>query len=137
MSVRAQSNDYLQQVIAVSKACGVYRKPMAERLKADLEDYLEEHPEATAESLQQHFGHPEDYVKEFLTGESSEELARCLSAKRFSRKLATTVVAVFLTSVIALGLWIGIRNSQTVGQYYSYEVYDGGMTHLPERSPNG
>lgn len=137
MSVQTQKNNYLQQVIAVAKACGVYRKPMAERIRVDLEDYLVDHPEATVESLQQHFGHPEDYVKEFLTGVSSEELARTLSAKRFWRKLAITVAAVFLTSVVALGLWIGIRNSQTVQKYYSFEVYDEGMIPLPERSPYG
>lgn len=131
MSVRTQMNNYLRQVTAISKACGVYRKPMVEGLRADLEDYLDEHPEATKESLQQHFGHPEDYVKEFLNGVSSEELAQNLSAKRFRKKLAIIVTAVILTAFVGLCLWVGIRNSQTAQEYYWYEVYDEGITPLP------
>ena len=87
---------------------------------------MDDHPEATEESIQQHFGHPEDYVKEYLTGMTSEEIALNLSTKRFRRKFVITVAAVFLTLVLALVLWIGIRNSQTAGKYYSYEVFDEG-----------
>lgn len=113
MSLRTQKNKYLRQVTAVLKTCGVYRKSVAKGIRADLEDYLEDHPGATAESLQRHFGHPEDYVKEFLAGMSSEELARNLSAKRFRRKLAITVAVIFLALVVALGIWAGVRYSQT------------------------
>ena len=113
MSVRTLRNKYLRQVTAALKACGVYRKSVAQGIRADIEDYLEDHPGATEKSLQQHFGHPEEYVKEFLTGMSSEELARKLSAKRFGRKLAIIVAAGFLALVVALGIWFGIRNSQT------------------------
>ncbi len=124
MSVRTQTNNYLRQVTAISKACGVYRKPMVEGLRADLEDYLDEYPEATEELLNQHFGRPEEYVKEFLTGVSSEELARNLSAKRFRRKLAIAVAAVILTAFVGLCLWVGIVNNQTVGRFYSRKVVD-------------
>lgn len=137
MSVRTKTRRYLRQVTAVLKSCGVYRKSVAKGIRADLEDYLDDHPGATEQALQVHFGHPEEYVKEFLAGMDSEELARNLSAKRFGRKLTIAVAAVFLTSVVALGLWIGIRNSQTVQKYYSFEVYDEGMIPLPERSPYG
>lgn len=126
MSFKKQKNNYLRQIAAISKSCGVYHKSIVKRLKVDLEDYLDDHPEATEESIQRHFGHPEDYVKEYLTGMTSEEIALNLSTKRFWRKLVITVTAVFLTLVLALVLWIGIRNSQTASKYYSYEVFDEG-----------
>ena len=137
MSFQTQKNNYLRQITAISKTCGVYHKPIIKRLKADLEDYLYDHPAATDEAIQRHFGCPEDYVKEFLSGMTSKELAQNLAAKRFWRKLVMIVSAVFLTLVIALGLWVGIRNRQTMGVSFSYEVFDEGTIPIQERNSYG
>ena len=113
MSLRTQKNNYLRQVTAALKSCGLYRKSVMQAIRADLEDYLDEHPDATEQALQAQFGHPQDYVKEFLSGMSSEELSRNLSAKAFRRNLTIVIVAALLALAVALGLWIGIGNSRT------------------------
>ena len=112
MSARTKTKRYLRQVTAALKSCGVYRKSVAKGIRADLEDYLDEHPDATEQALQAHFGHPEEYVKEFLAGMDSEELARDLSAKRLRGKLAVAVAVVLLALAVALVIWAGMRNNQ-------------------------
>lgn len=112
MSARTKTKRYLRRVTAALRACGVYRKSVAKGIRADLEDYLDEHPDATEQALQAHFGHPEEYVKEFLSGMDSEELARDLSAKRLRGKLAVIIAVVLVVLAVALVIWAGMRNNQ-------------------------
>ena len=112
MSARTKTKRYLRRVTAALKSCGVYRKSVAKGIRADLEDYLDEHPDATEQALQAHFGHPEEYVKEFLAGMDSEELARDLSAKQRRGKLAVAIAIVLLALAAALVIWAGMRNYQ-------------------------
>lgn len=113
MSARTKTKRYLRRVTAALRACGVYRKSVAKGIRADLEDYLDEHPDATEQALQAHFGHPEEYVKEFLAGMDSEELARDLSAKRLRGKLAVAVAVVLLVLAVGVALWAGMRHNQS------------------------
>ena len=127
MAAQTILNKYFQDMERELKADGAYKASLLEKLRSDLEDFLEEHPEATEAQLRQFFGSPEDYAREYTATLDPEELCSKVSHGRFHRKLLISVAAAVLAVIIGLALWIGIRNSQSACDYYDYAVSEGSI----------
>lgn len=132
MAAQTILNKYFQDIERELKADGAYKASLLEKLRSDLEDFLEEHPEATEAQLRQFFGSPEDYAREYTATLDPEELCSKVSHGRFHRKLLISVAATVLAVIIGLALWIGIRNHKSAAYYYDEIISDGMLFDISE-----
>ena len=102
--------------------------------KCDMEEFLEEFPDATMDDLVKRFGTPEDYAKEYASGLDSGELAQKLNVVRFRKKAIMVGVAI----VFAIALFVAIlviRNNTRKSSRYYYEEIVYGTTSTFEEKP--
>ena len=102
--------------------------------KCDMEEFLEEFPDATMDDLVKRFGTPEDYAKEYASGLDSGELAQKLNVVRFRKKAITIGVAVIVVIVLFVAVLV-IRNNTRKSTRYYYEEIVYGTTSTFEEKP--
>ena len=102
--------------------------------KCDMEEFLEEFPDATMDDLVKRFGTPEDYAKEYASGLDSGELAQKLNVVRFRKKAITIGVAVIVVIVLFVAVLV-IRNNTRKSTRYYYEEIEYGTTSTFEEKP--
>ena len=91
---------YCKEVKAAVKGDRDYKNSIIRNLKADLEEYLSEHPDADDRQLRARFGDPEEYAREMdATLTPSEKAQR----KTLRRRVLTAVIAA-LVAVVLFGL---------------------------------
>ena len=92
---------YCKEVKAAIQGDEDYKNSVIKNLEADLEEYISDHPDATAQNIRAYFGAPEDYARELDdTGASAEKTQR----RKLRRRVLTAVVAAL---VAALLIWAG------------------------------
>lgn len=116
---------YCREVEAAAKPIGSYGASVLQKLRGDLEEFMEEHPNTPESELRKHFGEPEAYILEYTATMEPQEKKQFITDRSFKRKLWVTVVAVTLAVVVALALWIGMRNGRTAADYSIGETIDG------------
>ena len=127
MVCQAMIDRYCQEVAIAVKSSGVQDPALLKQLRCDLEEFLEEHPNAAEPELRKRFGQPEFYATEYFAAMDAGRQRKVLADKKFRRKVLVTTVAAILAVVIGLALWIGIRNSQSAADYFVMEVIEGAI----------
>ncbi len=102
--------------------------------KCDMEEFLEEFPDATMDDLVKRFGTPEDYAKEYASGLDSGELAQKLNVVRFRKKAIMIGVAVVVVIVLFVAVLVIRNNTRNAIRYY-YEEIEYGTTSVHEEVP--
>ena len=125
MVCQAMIDRYCQEVAIAVKSSGVQDPSLLKQLRCDLEEFLEEHPNAAEPELRKRFGQPESYATEYFAAIDAGRQRKVLADKKFRRKVLVTTVAAILAVVIGLALWIGIRNSREAGDYHLVNIIEG------------
>lgn len=125
MACQAMIDRYCQEVAIAVKSSGVQDPALLKQLRCDLEEFLEEHPNAAEPELRKRFGQPESYATEYFAAMDAGRQRKVLAHKKFRRKVLVTTVAAILAVVIGLALWIGIRNSREAGDYCIANIIEG------------
>ena len=123
---------YCREVKGVAKSIGSYGPFLAERLRYDLEEFLEEHPNATEAELRQHFGDPKSYILEYSSTMDPQEQKQYITDSRFKRRLWLSTIAAILAVIFALALWIGTENSRQAVDYYVNDITEGTTSPIQE-----
>ena len=97
---------YLRAVRKALHCPGRQGKQLLHQLGEDIEEYCEEHPDATEEALFRRFGTPEDVAADFV-----EDLGGSIAAniQRRRNRIATAVIVVLVLvagAVTARQIWI-------------------------------
>ena len=97
---------YLRAVRKALHCPGRQGKQLLRQLSEDIEEYCEEHPDATEEALCRRFGAPEDVAADF-----AEDLGGSIAAniQRRRNRIATAVIVVLVLvagAVTARQIWI-------------------------------
>lgn len=99
--------------------------------KCDMEEFLEEFPDATMDDLVKRFGTPEDYAREFISGLDSGEVTKKLNVTKFWKKAIMIGVAVVVVIVLFVAILV-IRNNTRKSSRYYYEEIVYGTTSVHE-----
>ena len=102
--------------------------------KCDMEEFLEEFPDATMDDLVKRFGTPEDYAREFISGLDSGEVTKKLNVTKFWKKAITIGVAVIVVIVLFVAVLVIRNNTRNAIRYY-YEEIEYGTTSTFEEKP--
>lgn len=110
---------YCKEVKAAVKGDRNYKNNIIKNLEADLEEYLSDHPDATAQAVREYFGAPEDYARELDATAAPAEKAQ---SGKLRRRVLTAVIA---TAVAVVLIWAGaviyeVVHYSTVRDGYSF-----------------
>ena len=125
MVKETELEEYYRQI---EKALGGNQAAKAQILKTakcDMEEFLEEFPDAAMEDLVKRFGTPEDYAKEYVSGLDSGELAIKLNVAKFWKTAIRVGVVTVVGIVAAAMIWIICANNRDATRYYDEDVRDG------------
>lgn len=101
----AELRSYYRQTVRMLPCARKIRAGLRERLRADITDYLSEHPDATAQTLREQFGSPESIAAAYVETMGAEELLQKL---RLHDRIVRGVIAVLaIASLIgcAIAIW--------------------------------
>lgn len=124
MKDQTELNRYCKEVRRALKGSPKYKASVQNTLRSDIEAFLAENPDATAQDIRQHFGEPANFARESAAAMDSEELSRKLSV---GKKVFITVVAGILTALImwACGLAIAVNDHRdAINGYSTYEIIE-------------
>ncbi len=93
---------YYRQIRGWLPCGGRLRKQMMQEIKATVEGYRAERPEADFSALQAHFGTPQQIAAAFVDEMGTEELLRALRVRRRIMKI------VFLFLLLILIIYLGL-----------------------------
>ena len=93
--------------------------------KCDMEEFLEEFPDATMDDLVKRFGTPEDYAREFISGLDSGELTQKLNVVRFRKKAIMVGVAIVFAIALFVAILVIRNNTRNSSRYYEEVIVDG------------
>ncbi len=106
MAMNKPARAYLQAVRRALRCPGRQGKQLLRQLSEDIEEYCEEHPDATEEELCRRFGTPEDVAADFV-----EDLGGSIAVnvQRRRNRIVTAVIVVLVLvagAVTARQIWI-------------------------------
>ena len=106
MAMNKPARAYLRAVRRALRCPGRQGKQLLRQLSEDIEEYCEEHPDATEEELCRRFGTPEDVAADFV-----EDLGGSIAVniQRRRNRIVTAVIVVLVLvagAVAARQIWI-------------------------------
>ena len=125
MVKEAELDNYCQQIEKILVGNQSDKSKILNTARCDMEEFLEEFPDATMEDLVKRFGTPEDYAKEYASGLDSGELTRKLNVARFRKKAITIGVAVIVVIVLFVAVLVIRNNTRNSTRYYEEVIVDG------------
>ena len=125
MVKEAELDNYCQQIEKILVGNQSDKSKILNTAKCDMEEFLEEFPDATMDDLVKRFGTPKDYAKEYASGLDSGELTRKLNVARFRKKAITIGVAVIVVIVLFVAVLIIRNNTRNSTRYYEEVIVDG------------
>ena len=134
MVKEAELEKYCRKIEKVLVGNQTDKAKILKTAKCDMEEFLEEFPDATMDDLVKRFGAPEDYAREFVSGLDSGELTRKLNVARFRKKAIMIGVAVVVAIVLFVAVLV-IRNNTRESTRYYEEVIVYGTTSVHEEVP--
>ena len=96
---------YLSRVKSALKNAKQYRRSVITLLKADLQEYISDHPDAGEADLLAYFGAPEEYAAEYMTTMPLCEQKKMISAKK---RIVIAVIVGLLAALLIWGIGVGI-----------------------------
>ena len=102
---------YLNDVAKELSSLPGYKKDLLQKLREEIENYLEEHPEADREALIAEFGSAEEISELWLGSAPAQTVKRGLSQKKkilLAVLAGIVVIAIILTVYILLAVLAGI-----------------------------
>ena len=103
---------YLSNVKSALRNAKHYRRSVIASLKADIQEYISDNPDATEADLLAHFGEPEGYAAEYMTTMPLCEQKKMISAKK------RIVISVIVGLLAALLIW-GVATHTTLMEFDS------------------
>ena len=112
---------YCKEVRAAIQGDDDYKNSVIKNLEADLEEYISDHPDATAQNIRAYFGDPKDYTEELdATLSPSEKEQR----KTLRRRVLTAVVAALVAMVLIWAAGVICAVSEANSHTNSYSIYE-------------
>ena len=97
-AIKAEVRAYLRKIRKALPGSFNTKQAVASTLKSQIENYIEDNPDATIDDVIERFGTPETIANEFDVTEFSAEI------KKY--KLKTLILSVLAVVLIALCLWL-------------------------------
>lgn len=92
---------YLSRVKSALRNAKHYRRSVIASLKADIQEYISDNPDATEADLLAHFGEPEEYAAEYMTTMPLCEQKKMISAKK---RIGIAVIVGLLAALLIWGV---------------------------------
>lgn len=100
MKIDAQKN-YLKKIRTLLPVFGSQEKDFFRNISGDIEEYVQDHPDATEDSLNEKFGTPSRNVYEYVESMDTDYLIRKIRVARFvKRSIAVLLVIAAVTAGI-------------------------------------
>lgn len=116
---------YYRQIAGWLPCGGVCKRMIMDRIRANVDAYLVEHPDADMEEIQSRFGGPKEIAAAYVSDLDAGEL---LAALRVRRRVLATVLAVVMFVVVSWGacvLWAVELERRTVGGHTEDAIIEG------------
>ena len=118
-------NAYYRQVSAWLPCGGKCKREIMERIRANVDAYLAEHPDAGLEEIEAHFGGPREIAAAYVANLDTGEL---LAALRVRRRIMAAVMAAVLFVVLSWSgcvLWAANEATKSFGGHTEDALIEG------------
>ena len=109
-AIKAEVRAYLRKIRKALPGSFNTKRAVASTLKSQIENYIEDNPDATIDDVIERFGTPETIANEFDVTEFGAEI------KKY--KLKTLILSVLAVVLIALCLWLTIALIESLKDGY-------------------
>lgn len=92
---------YLKTINSLFPIYGAYEKRFFSDLKANINEFIEIHPNLTLTDLENHFGTPSTIISEYLSSINTEYLTKQLSRTKMIR---VSCICIFCSLIVGLGI---------------------------------
>ena len=100
------------------------RQKIAKDMQHEVEIYLAEHPEATAEDMAVFFGEPEQIARVLTADMPAEELVKRIRKARFVKYLTVITAVALIAIFVAFMVGIAIYNKNIQPVYYTSYIIE-------------
>ena len=112
---------YLSNIKSALRNAKQYRRSVIVSLKADIQEYISDHPDAAEADLLAHFGEPEEYAAEYITTMPLCEKKKIISAKK---RIAFAVIVGLLAALLIWGIGVACTTSTFEEEHGGYIQID-------------
>lgn len=114
--------DYYKQIEKGLICPSKERNDIMNSLKHDVADFLEVHPNADMQDIEQRFGTPETFVAEYLANFEEQEIYQEVTkAKKIRKWIILAVAAVIVIAAVGTTIMV-LENHKDVARYYYDEL---------------
>lgn len=99
-----------------------YRSRLQTELHSSITECFHDAPELTISMIQEHFGTPEEFATEYLSGMDGEELHATLARSRKQKRILAVVLICLLLLLIPISIWIFTEGERHRGYSYSHRI---------------
>lgn len=123
---KCEINSYFKAVKKAMHCPKKARKYILNNMISDVEEYINLHPSATMQEIQEHFGTPDSYAKEYIACLDSNILYHKVAKHQFRNTvwIAVGVAVVLIFSILAYTISKQIQDG--LSYYYSEDISDQG-----------
>ena len=122
MKKNKELTDYCKAVKKNLHCSKQLKKEILHALESDIEEYLEQNPDTTAEDVREHFGDPADFARESLSVLDDEEIQRQISKSKFIKRIVLIAVIIICLVFTTTAILVVMENSRAAIYYYSEEI---------------
>ena len=116
---------YFHKINKLMVCKGSRKKKLIEELKASIEDFLDDHPEASIHDIVGRFGTPEDIAIDYISSVEGSEFGNDLNSARFIKRAALFVGLAIVIIFCVLCIFCYLKNAESADGFTDFGVAEG------------
>lgn len=100
------------------------KRRLIDTIKINMNTYLEEHPEATTNDIEQYFGTPAVIVTSYINSVDSKKLVKNLRLRKTIKRIVVTTAAVLMLLWGVVVSWAAVHEWKNTNGYRTTEIVE-------------